>query len=235
MKVIPAIDIMNRSVIRLVKGNPSEKIIYSDNPVEIAKRWEEEGADIIHVVDIDAALNNDINNSDLIIKIIQSVNIPVQVGGGIRKIEDGKRYFKAGVFSVVIGTMAYKEPENMLQLIKKYKKIIISIDQKDGIVMINGWKNPSTYSVRDAMSNFLNLGIEQFLLTSIDRDGTLTGPDIEMLSYACSFQNAQIIASGGISNLEDIIRVKNIGCYGVILGKALYDNKIDIRKVKAII
>jgi phosphoribosylformimino-5-aminoimidazole carboxamide ribotide isomerase len=156
------------------------------------------------------------------------------VGGGIRNIDIAKKYFKMGSYGLVIGTMAYKEPDNLLPLIKRYKHIIISIDQRNGIVMIDGWKESSQYGVKAAINSFLEKGVDQFLLTSIERDGTLTGPDIEMLSYACSFP-AKIIASGGISNLEDIVKVRNAGAYGVILGKALYDGKIDIKKVKAVV
>lgn len=235
MKVIPSIDLMNGNVVRLVRGDPANKVVYSDNPIETARKWEAAGADMLHVVDLDATLRTGINNNEIVFKIIDSVKIPVQVAGGIRSINAINEMFNKNAAKVVLGTIAYKEPDSIRQIAKKkIEKLVISIDQNNGRVMIDGWREASSYGIIDAINLFMAMGIREFLLTSIDRDGTLNGPDVMTLSLASSFANSLIIASGGISSLEDIIRVRSAGCYSVILGKAVYEGKISIERVKAI-
>ena len=235
MKVIPAIDIMCGSVVRLIRGNPANKIVYSNNAIEMAMKWKAAGADMLHVVDLDATLRTGVNNIEIITKLINDVNIPVEVAGGIRSIDAVNEMFSRNAAKVVLGTMAYKEPSSIRWLArKKADKIIISIDQYNGRIMIDGWKESSGSGVDEALKLFLEMGIKEFLLTSIDKDGTLAGPDIVTLSHACSFPGAKIIASGGISSLEDTIRVRTAGCTSVILGKALYDDKVSVEKVRVI-
>lgn len=235
MKVIPSIDLMNGNVVRLVRGDPANKVVYSDNPIETARKWEAAGADMLHVVDLNAALRTGINNNEIVFKIIDSVKIPVQVAGGIRSINAINEMLNKNAAKVVLGTIAYKEPDSIRQIAKKkIEKLVISIDQNNGRVMIDGWREASSYGIVDAINLFMSMGIRDFLLTSIDRDGTLNGPDVTTLSLASSFANSLIIASGGISSLEDIIRVRSAGCRSVILGKAVYEGKISIGRVKAI-
>lgn len=235
MKVIPSIDLMNGNVVRLVRGDPANKVVYSDNPIETARKWEAAGADMLHVVDLDATLRTGINNNEIVFKIIDSVKIPVQVAGGIRSINAINEMLNKNAAKVVLGTIAYKEPDSIRQIAKKkIEKLVISIDQNNGRVMIDGWREASSYGIVDAINLFMSMGIREFLLTSIDRDGTLNGPDVTTLSLASSFANSLIIASGGISSLEDIIRVRSAGCRSVILGKAVYEGKISIGRVKAI-
>ncbi|HET6800185.1 MAG TPA: 1-(5-phosphoribosyl)-5-[(5-phosphoribosylamino)methylideneamino]imidazole-4-carboxamide isomerase [Nitrososphaeraceae archaeon] len=235
MKVIPSIDLMNGNVVRLVRGDPANKVVYSDNPIETARKWEAAGADMLHVVDLDATLRTGINNNEIVFKIIDSVKIPVQVAGGIRSINAINEMLNKNAAKVVLGTIAYKEPDSIRQIAKKkIEKLVISIDQNNGRVMIDGWREASSYGIVDAINLFMSMGIREFLLTSIDRDGTLNGPDVTTLSLASSFANSLIIASGGISSLEDIIRVRSAGCCSVILGKAVYEGKISIGRVKAI-
>ena len=235
MKVIPSIDLMNGNVVRLVRGDPANKVVYSDNPIEAARKWEAAGADMLHVVDLNATLRTGINNNEIVFKIIDSVKIPVQVAGGIRSINAINEMFNKNAAKVVLGTIAYKEPDSIRQIAKKkIEKLVISIDQNNGRVMIDGWREASSYGIIDAINLFMAMGIREFLLTSIDRDGTLNGPDVVTLSLASSFTNSLIIASGGISSLEDIIRVRSAGCYAVILGKALYEGKISIERIKTI-
>ena len=235
MKVIPSIDLMNGNVVRLVRGDPANKVVYSDNPIETARKWEAAGADMLHVVDLDATLRTGINNNEIVFRIIDSVKIPVQAAGGIRSINAINEMLNKNAAKVVLGTIAYKEPDSIRQIAKKkVEKLIISIDQNNGRVMIDGWRETSSYGIIDAINLFMAMGIREFLLTSIDRDGTLNGPDVMTLSLASSFANSLIIASGGISSLEDIIRVRSAGCYSVILGKAVYEGKISIERVKAI-
>jgi phosphoribosylformimino-5-aminoimidazole carboxamide ribotide isomerase len=235
MRVIASIDLMNGNVVRLVRGDPANKVVYSDNPIETARKWETTGADMLHVVDLDATLRTGINNNEIIFKIIDAVKIPVQVAGGIRSVQSIKEMLNKNAAKVVLGTMAYKEPDSIRQIAKKMaERLVISIDQNNGRVMIDGWREATEYGIADAINLFMAMGIREFLLTSIDRDGTLSGPDVMILSLASSFANSRIIASGGVSSLEDIIRVRSAGCYSVILGKALYDGKVSIEKVKTI-
>jgi phosphoribosylformimino-5-aminoimidazole carboxamide ribotide isomerase len=201
----------------------------------MAMKWKAAGADMLHVVDLDATLRTGMNNIEIITKLINDVNIPVEVAGGIRSIDAVNEMFSRNAARVVLGTMAYKEPKSIRWLAtKKADKIIISIDQFNGRVMIDGWQESGGSGVDDALKLFLAMGIKEFLLTSIDKDGTLAGPDILTLSHACSFPGAKIIASGGISSLEDTIRVRSAGCTSVILGRALYDGKVSMEKVKVI-
>ena len=235
MRVIPAVDIMDGNVVRLVKGNPADKVIYGNNPVETAKKWEKAGADMLHVVDLDATLRTGRNNTEIVSRIIEAVGIPVQVAGGIRSIPDVKEMFRKNAAKVVLGTMAYKNPDSVRQLAKKNQnKIVVSLDQNNGMVMVDGWRETTGLRVIDSIIFFMNLGIKEFLLTSVDRDGMLNGPDIPTLSSAVSFTSANIIASGGISSIEDAIKVRSIGCSAVILGKALYEGKLSVERVKAI-
>ena len=231
MRVIAAVDIMGGSVVRLVKGNPANKVEYSNDPVETAKKWENVGADMLHVVDLDAAFSTG-SNSELIAKISEAVRIPLQIAGGIRSLEKAEEVLSMAS-RVVIGTMAYREPEVIRKLVKKNAgRVAISVDQIDGMVMVKGWKESTGTRVAVAISQFLAIGVDEFLLTSIDRDGTLQGPDIKTLADAAV--SARIIASGGISSIEDVIRIRSTGCSSVIIGKAMYDGKVSIEKVKAV-
>jgi phosphoribosylformimino-5-aminoimidazole carboxamide ribotide isomerase len=231
MKVIAAVDIMGGSVVRLVKGNPANKVEYSNDPVETAKKWETVGADMLHVVDLDAAFSTG-NNSELIAKISEAVRIPLQIAGGVRSLEKAEEILSMAS-RVVIGTMAYREPEVIRKLVKKNAgRVAISVDQMDKMVMVKGWKESTGTTVAEAISQFLAIGVDEFLLTSIDRDGTLQGPDIKTLADVA--MSARIIASGGISSIEDVIRIRSTGCSSVIIGKAMYDGKLSIEKVKAV-
>lgn len=235
MRVIPAVDVMDGNVVRLARGNPTDKVIYGNNPVETAKKWERAGADMLHVVDLNATLRTGRSNTEIVSRIVEEARIPVQVAGGIRSVPDVKEMFRINAARVVLGTMAYKNPDSVRQLVKKNQnKIVISLDQYNGMVMVDGWRETTGSGVIDSIIFFMNLGIKEFLLTSVDRDGMLNGPDITMLSSAVSVTGANIIASGGISSIEDAIKVRSIGCSAVILGKALYEGKLSVERVKAI-
>ena len=231
MKVIAAIDIMGGSVVRLVKGDPANKVVYSSDPVDTSRKWETAGADMLHIVDLDAAFSSG-NNAELVVKITAAVKIPVQVAGGIRSPEKAEEMMSKAS-RVVLGTMAYSTPEVVRKLAKKNPgRVVISIDQVNGKVMVKGWRESTGMKVADAISQFASMGVDEFLLTSIERDGTLQGPDVSTLAEAA--KSARIIASGGIASLEDIVKVRSTGCSSVILGKAMYDGKVSIERVKAL-
>jgi len=232
MKVIPAIDLMDGQVVRLYKGDPNQKTVYSNDPINVAKKWESAGADLIHLVDLDATLGLG-SNFELIKKIVSSVSVPVEIAGGLRSESLILEALKI-VDRVVIGTMAFKEPELLQKLLTKLgsEKLVISVDHKDGIIVTHGWQNNTDISLIDSMNEFLGVGFTEFLLTNVNRDGTLEGPDLEFLEEVCSLDKANVIASGGISNIDDIPKVKDKNAWGVILGKALYENKISIEETK---
>lgn len=235
MKVLAAIDIIEGDVVRLTKGDKSTKKVYSSDPVKVAKKWEDEGADMLHIVDLDAAFGNESNNLSTISEILHSVNIPIQIGGGIRHLENFEKIVRMGFSKLVIGTMAHTDLDQLRMLCKNYSdKIVISLDEINRKVMIDGWKSPSKYSIEEAIGRFKKLGINIFLVTSIIKDGTLSGPDVVTLNSINTDRKSRIIASGGISSLVDVLRVRSIGCDSVILGKALYEDRLDIKKVKAI-
>ena len=234
MKIIPAIDLMDGKVVRLVKGNPENKTVYSDNPLEIAKKWQSAGADMIHLVDLDATLGRG-SNKEIIRKIVSDVSIPVQVAGGLR---DEQTINETLNFAsrIVLGTIAIKNKNALQMILKKYgkEKIVISTDYLDGKILVDGWQQSTDIDLIDGINTFVEMGFSEFLMTNVSKDGTMQGPDLKFLQQACEIKNTNIIASGGISNINDVKNVKEFNAFGVILGKALYENKISIEDAKKI-
>jgi len=234
MKVIPAIDLMNGQVVRLYKGDPKQKTVYSDDPVEIAKKWEANGADMLHIVDLDATLGLG-SNLGIIKNILKEITIPVEVAGGLR---DESLILDVIKISnrIVIGTLAFKNKKLLKKLLLSLgsEKIVISVDHMDGEIVIHGWQDKTGIKLVDSIKEFLEIGFTEFLLTNVSKDGTMEGPDLEYLEQACNLENTNIIASGGISNVNDVNDVKEKNAFGVILGKALYENKITIEEAKKI-
>ena len=234
MKVIPAIDLMNGQVVRLYKGDPKQKTVYSNDPVEIAKKWEANGADMLHIVDLDATLGIG-SNLGIIKNILKEITIPVEVAGGLR---DESLILDVIKISnrIVIGTLAFKNKELLKKLLLSLgsEKIVISVDHMDGEIVIHGWQDKTGIKLVDSIKEFLEIGFTEFLLTNVSKDGTMEGPDLEYLEQACNLENTNIIASGGISNVNDVNDVKEKNAFGVILGKALYENKITIEEAKKV-
>jgi len=234
MKIIPAIDLMDGQVVRLYKGDPKQKTVYSNDPVQIAKKWEADGADILHIVDLDATLGIG-SNLPIIKKILEEISIPVEVAGGLR---DESLVLDVAKLSdrIVIGTLAFKDKELLKKLLASlgHEKIVISVDHKGGEIVIHGWQDSTGIKLINSIKEFLQMGFTEFLLTNVNRDGTMQGPDLEFLEQACSLEKTNVIASGGISNVDDVKCVKEKNAFGVILGKALYENKISIQEAKKI-
>ena len=186
MKIIPAIDLMDGKVVRLYKGDPDQKTVYSDNPIEIAKKWESAGADILHLVDLDATLGIG-SNLDMIKKILESVSIPVEVAGGLRTKSSVLEVAKLSE-RIVLGTLAFKDKSLLKLLLSELgaEKIVISVDHKDGEIVINGWQKDTGIKLIPAIDEFLEMGFTEFLLTNVSRDGTMEGPDLEFLEQACN-------------------------------------------------
>ena len=234
MKIIPAIDLMEGKVVRLYKGDPHKKTIYSENPLEIAKKWESAGADMIHLVDLDATLGSG-SNFDSLQNVAESLKIPVQVAGGFRNetvIEEALGFAQR----VVIGTLAFKDKTVLDRLLTTYgnEKLVISVDHNDGLIVVNGWQQTTKIPLIDAVNDFKKMGFSEYLSTSIVRDGTLKGPDLDPLKVVNEIDGVNLIVSGGISNIDDVVKVKELNPFGVILGKALYENQITIEEAKGI-
>ena len=239
MKIIPAIDLMDGNVVRLYKGDPQNKTIYSENPVEIAKKWESAGADILHIVDLDATLGRG-ENLETIKEISKNVSLPLQVAGGLRNEEKISEVLDFAS-RIVIGTIAMQlkesEQDNILRdFIQTFgsERIVISIDHIDGKIVTHGWQTNTGIDLYDATNEFVKYGFTEFLTTNVSKDGTLEGPDIESLKKICKIENCNVIASGGISKMQDIVDVNEINPFGIILGKALYEGLVSIEEAKKI-
>ena len=239
MKIIPAIDLMNGEVVRLVKGDPNQKTVYSNNPVEIAKKWENSGADMLHLVDLDATLGLG-NNYETLKEICQNISIPVQVAGGLRdvtKIANTLEFAQRVVIGTLVMQLKQSEQESiLLEMVSQFgkDKLVVSIDHVDGEIVTHGWQKNTGLNLQDVTNEFVKDGFSEFLTTNVSKDGTLQGPDIISLKEVCQINGTNIIASGGISKLDDVQDVKKYNPYGVILGKALYEGLISIEEAKAI-
>ena len=233
MEVIPAIDLMKGKVVRLFQGDPKTAKVYDQlgEPVAIAKMWEKDGANILHIIDLDAALNLG-NNFSVIAKIAEAVNLPIQVGGGIRKLETAEKLLEMGISRIILGALAFNEPHTLTKLQKKFgnERLIVALDHQGGRVMVEGWKTPTKLGIEEALAKFLDFQVKTFLVTSIAQDGTLIGPDVNTLSKVCVNPHVSIIAAGGIGSLSDLIVLKQIGVKGVIVGKALYEGVFTLKE-----
>jgi phosphoribosylformimino-5-aminoimidazole carboxamide ribotide isomerase len=232
MEVIPAVDIMGGMVVRLLRGDPKSATSYDHlgDPVALAKRWEREGARIVHVVDLDAALGLG-SNVATIEEIVGAVSVPVQAGGGIRTLSKARELLGKGVYRVMLASLALKEPSAVKVLRDEFgrNRIVVALDNLDSVVMVRGWKESSSVPVDDAVAKFSRLGVRFFLVTSVARDGTMSGPDLETLARL-SRRDIAVIAAGGIGRLEDLVTLKRLGLYGVVVGKALYEGSFTLSK-----
>ena len=239
MKIIPAIDLMDGKVVRLYKGDPNNKTIYSDNPIDIAKKWESSGADIIHIVDLDATLGSG-ENFKTIQEISKNISIPLQVAGGLRseeKISEVLDFASRAVIGTIAMQLKESEQNNILgDFIQTFghERIVISIDHIDGKIVTHGWQNNTGIDLYEATNEFIKYGFTEFLSTNVSKDGTLEGPDTKSLKKICEIENCNAIASGGISKIQDIRDVNEINPFGVILGKALYEGLVSIEEAKKI-
>ncbi|TAH74751.1 MAG: 1-(5-phosphoribosyl)-5-[(5-phosphoribosylamino)methylideneamino]imidazole-4-carboxamide isomerase [Anaerolineaceae bacterium] len=232
MKLFPAIDIKNGQCVRLRQGSFRDVLVYSDLPLNVAKRWEASGASFIHVVDLDGALVGHSVNEDVIKDIVENINIPIQLGGGIRSIKDIENKLNLGINRVIIGTKAAIDPGFMREAISIFgpECIIAGIDAKDGIVAVEGWERLSNYNAVSLALEMKNVGVETIVYTDIAKDGMLQGPNVHYTEEMVVETGLRVIASGGITSLKDLEVLEEIKVHGAIIGKALYENKIDIKK-----
>lgn len=232
MLIIPAIDIKDGKCVRLTQGRMDAETVYSENPVEIAKKWEEAGAKLMHLVDLDGAVEGTPKNQYTIKKIIESIKIPVEIGGGIRDLETIKGYLDIqGVKRVIIGTVAQENPQIVEKACKSFPgKIAVGIDAKDGMVATRGWVKVTPERAVDLAKRLEGLGISCIIYTDITRDGMLTGPNVKATKEMAHAVNIPVIASGGMSSVKDIESFKGLKLEGIIIGKALYTGAIDLRE-----
>ncbi len=232
MLVIPAIDLKDGQCVRLLQGKREEVTTYSDDPVQTAKRWVHEGAELIHIVDLDGAFTGDQKNIGNIKRIREAVEVKLQVGGGIRDMERIYHLLSIGVDRVILGTAAIKTPELLRKACERfYGKIFVGIDAKNGRVAIKGWEEVTEERAKEVAIGVQDSGASGIIYTDILRDGMLTGPNLKATEEIAESVNVPVIASGGVSSLKDIRNLMNIkGLYGVITGKAIYTGAIDLRE-----
>jgi len=231
-EVIPAIDILGGKCVRLKQGSYESPVVYSNDPVEVAKRWEAEGARRIHVVDLDGARTGTPENIEIIKSIIKEVNVPVQAGGGIRTFMMISDLIKFGADRIILGTTAIKNPNLLGTTCEKFgDKIAVAIDAKGEVAAAEGWMYVTKKNILTLAREAIELGVKRFIYTDISRDGMLEGPNFEGIRKFVSEIKVPVIASGGISSKEDIEQLKEIGVEGCIVGKALYEGKVTLSEI----
>lgn len=233
MIIYPAIDLKDGQCVRLVQGKKEDKTVYSDTPGNMARSFQDQGAQFLHVVDLDGAFEGGPRNLKAIQEIAQAITIPFQVGGGLRTEADVERILSIGAQRVIIGTRAVQSPEFVKNLLKKFgpEKIVLGIDAKDGMVAIEGWVEKSTLGALEFGQAMHELGVQTAVFTDVARDGLLQGPNLASIANMACESGLKIIASGGVTSLENIIALKNlesIGVCGAIIGKAIYEGRIDL-------
>ncbi len=230
MKLFPAIDLKDGNCVRLKKGEFNDVTIYSHNPWEFAIQFEKAGASYIHLVDLDGALEGHSVNEGAIRKIVNRVSIPCELGGGIRNFNDIERVLGYGVSRVIIGTKAVSEPEFVKQAVKEYgsRCIVVGIDARNGMVATHGWEQTSSTSAIAMALQMKSFGVETIIYTDINRDGMLSGPNVEMTKRLTDETGLFVVASGGVSSMQDLEDIANAGIKGAIIGKAYYEKKIDL-------
>jgi phosphoribosylformimino-5-aminoimidazole carboxamide ribotide isomerase len=231
MILFPAIDIKDNKCVRLTQGNFDQIIVYSGDPVEMAKKWQDMGAEYLHVVDLDGAKNEGFQNRKSIEKIAKSIKIPMQTGGGVRSEERIKNLLEIGVERVIVGTMAIEQQELLTELAKIYKEhLAVSIDALNGKVATRGWQNVGNVDSIDICKFLESIGVQTLVYTDISKDGMLLGPNFRVYEELSRKTGINIIASGGVTTLKDIQQLDNMKMYGAIIGKALYDDKLDFKE-----
>lgn len=232
MIIIPAIDVKDGRCVRLRQGDMAAETVYSYDVAEVARNWQKSGAALIHVVDLNGAVDGEPRNLLKIQSIMKSVTVPVQVGGGIRTLETVRQYLNAGVSRVVLGTAAFTDQTLLDQACREFpQRIVLGLDARDGRVAVKGWTAVSDLKAIDLLKELSNCPIAAVIYTDIARDGMLNGPNLSALKEIVEFSSFPVIASGGITSLEDLRAIQSIGLKieGAIVGKALYDGKLDLR------
>ena len=235
MTIIPAIDIINGKCVRLTKGDYAQQKIYNENPLEVAKQFEDAGITRLHVVDLDGAKAGTIINLKVLESIASNTNLAIDFGGGVKKINDVESIFNAGASIVTIGSMAVKHPELLEEWLMEFGagKFLIGADVLDEKIKISGWLEDGGMNVFTFIGNMIGLGVTNIFCTDISKDGVMEGPSIDLYKKILEeHPEINLIASGGVSNIDDVIQLKEIGCSGAIIGKAIYEGLVPLNPLK---
>jgi len=235
MRIIPAIDIINGECVRLSKGDYNQKTIYSKNVLDVAKNFEDNGIQFLHLVDLDGAKQNRIINYKILGQISKETNLIIDFGGGLKSEKDIEIAFDSGANQITLGSLAVKNPELFLETLEKYgsEKIILGADAKKEKIAISGWLEESEIDIYDFINEKMQSGIQYVISTDIDKDGMLEGPSFELYKKIMAENpTVKLIASGGITSTNDLVQLKSLGCEGAIIGKALYENRISLNDLK---
>lgn len=230
--VIPAVDIRGGKCVRLYRGQAEKETVFDADPLQVAKRWEDEGASLLHVVDLDGAFEGSPVNVGVIERIVCSLSIPVQVGGGIRSTGDVRSYIDAGVSRVIVGTAAFESEGWLEEVVGEFgERLVVGLDLKDEKVAVSGWTGDTGKTAGEALERLTGAGVRRIIYTNVGRDGTLEGPDLEGIEKVARMSQVPVIASGGVSRLEDVLdvwRLSDLGVEGVIVGMALYRGRLNL-------
>lgn len=231
MKVIPAIDIIDGKAVRLYKGDYNKKEVVDNDVLKRALEFEQAGADIIHIVDLDGAKEGTTVNKTLILEIAKEVKTPIEVGGGIRTLEDIEEYLNGGVYRVILGTAAINDKNMLMNAVKKHgEKVCVGIDVKNGVVCGNGWLEESDRELIEFGKELKSLGVKSFIVTDISKDGTLQGTNIELMKTFSENVTRNVTASGGIKDINDVKNLIPLNIEGVIIGKAIYSGNLNLKE-----
>lgn len=234
MDVIPAIDLKGGKCVRLYQGDYSQETVFSEEPTEIARRWQSLGARRLHIVDLDGAAKGELCHGPLIEEIARSVHIPLQLGGGLRRIEAIAQALELGVARAILGTAAIEDHALIREACHRFgNRVIVSIDARDGYVATHGWQERTAVTAIELVQRMASLGVERFIYTDITRDGTLTEPNFDAVAELVAKTSLPIIAAGGIALLDHLKRLNRIGVEGAIVGRALYTGDIDLKQALA--
>ena len=234
MRIIPAIDIIEGKCVRLTKGDYNTKKIYNENPVEVAKEFEANGIQYLHLVDLDGAKSSKIVNYKVLEEIASKTSLKIDFGGGLKSDEDLKIAFQSGANQITGGSIAVKNPDTFINWLSKYgsNKIILGADCKNRKIATHGWMETSEVDVVDFIKDYEEIGVQNVICTDVAKDGMLQGTSNKLYKEILNNSKVNLIASGGVSNIEDLYKVKEIGCEGVIIGKAIYEGRITLKELQ---
>jgi phosphoribosylformimino-5-aminoimidazole carboxamide ribotide isomerase len=234
IEIIPAIDLRDGKCVRLYQGNYNEETVFSDDPLDVALKWQSMGVPRLHIVDLDGAAAGEIRNREIIRNIAKAILVPVQLGGGIRDLETIKMLLKDGIERVILGTAAVEDPGLVIKACENFREsIAISIDAREGIVATHGWVKSTNQTAVALAKTMAQVGVERFIYTDINRDGTLTEPNFSAIAEMIEATGRPVIAAGGIATLNHLKMLKKLGAEGAIVGKAIYTGDINLKQALA--
>lgn len=231
MIILPAIDLLGRKAVRLLKGDYNQVTVYSDSPLEVAEKFKSLGATHIHMVDLDGAKYGTAPNMDIVAEVAEKTGLFIEIGGGIRSMETVKKYIDAGISRVILGTAAICDEDFLKEAVKAYgEKIAVGADVKDGKIAVKGWLEQSDVTLDEFFLKMQDLGVKNIICTDISRDGAMRGTNLELYRELSTKYSLDITASGGVSSIEDVKRLREMNLYGAIIGKAYYTGAVDLKE-----